>query len=146
MAALGARTRIYGHASGASAVRIGQHAHSRLLSNYINRLLAIRDGGWCLSRDCGSRQRRDRGHFSVYGGRIDAKPCRGAKRRPRFATCGEDDKRRVQQKWSSAAFAAALYTGAHYADVPNRRMQPSSLAGPTIVPLAVVELGSIAGS
>src|SRR5271163_312072 len=116
MAALATRTRINRHASGASVVRVGQYAQSRLLSHHIHRFIAIRDGRWFLSRNRRSRQRRNRGHFSVYGGRIDAKPCGSAKRRSRVAACGADDERRIQQKWSSAASAVALYTSAYYAN------------------------------
>src|SRR5271156_6413735 len=112
MAALAAQTRIHRHASRTSAVRIGQYAQSRLLSDHVHRLAAVRNGEWRLSRDRRRRQRRDRGYITVHGGRIHAQSSGGAKRRPRFAVEVANDERRVQQKWSGAAFAAALYASA----------------------------------
>ena len=106
VAALAIETRIDRYAAGPSALRVGQHFESRLLSDLLHRLAVIRDGKRRLGRDRRRRQRGNRRYLAVYGRRVHAQPCGGAKRRPGLSAESAGPERRVQSRRSRTCCCA----------------------------------------
>ena len=130
---------------GPGALRVGQHAQPRVLSDHRHRLAAVCDGERRLGRDRRRRQRGHRRHLAVHGRRSTPSRAVVQSAGQGFRLKAQIDEGRVQPRRPGAAPAAALHPGADHADGADGGVQPPPFAGPAAVPLAAAEPGPAAG-